>query len=159
MFKIGTAKLTNRIVYYLSTISDPWIDQLPSSKWLVLSIIDTKDSATLDKIAKACLDKNVEYICAVGSECEHAHDWFDETIVERRINNGQPLDTVDDFEDEPMTTWHNDFSEGFWFALTSAFNGDKQIDTVVCLDTTEKECRLQLMELLAKINTGWLPPD
>ncbi len=103
------------------------------------------------------------YVCTVGQECEWAHDWFDETILVNRINKKLPIDSPDDFDEEPMTTWHNDFDEGFWFATTSAYPSINDeyvyVDKVVCLDLTDKPNRQRLTDLIAKINSGWLPAD
>jgi hypothetical protein len=159
MNKIGQAKSTNRDVYYISTKTDNWTNFLPTNNWLALPICDHRDTELLDKVAHSCLDNNVTYICTVGQECELTHDWFDETILERRIKSGQPVDTPDDFEDEPMTTWHNDFEEGFWFALTSAYEGDKEINKVVCIDLTNSNHKEKLNSLLTRINKGWLPSN
>ncbi|HEY9660598.1 MAG TPA: hypothetical protein V6C65_19250, partial [Allocoleopsis sp.] len=59
----------------------------------------------------------------------------------------------------PMTTWHHDFSDGFWFALYSANVDGSDINKVVCLDMTDQDHQLQLKELITKFNGGWLPPD
>jgi hypothetical protein len=157
-------QINDRQIIYLSikeTVN--WADLLPSGNWLVLPISDTRDKELLDKIANACLDNKVNYICTVGPECEWIHDWFDQTIFVRRIENGQPISTPDDFDEEPMTTWHHDFDEGFWFAITSAYptiNSEYiTIDKVVCLDMTEKGEKQRLIDLVIKINSGWIPLD
>ncbi len=124
MIKIGTADTTNREIFYLSTHDDNWTDFLPSQNWLAFLIVEGKNDSLLDKVAYACLSRNVNYVCTVGQECEYAHDWFDETIVARKIELGQSIATMDDFKDSPMTTWHNDFEEGFWFALIPANDGE-----------------------------------
>jgi hypothetical protein len=41
-----------------------------------------------------------------------------------------------------MTTWHNDFEEGIWFAIFAAYNEDVSIDKIIILNMTngqEKE--------------------
>ncbi|MFB6320857.1 hypothetical protein, partial [Saccharicrinis sp. FJH54] len=67
------------------------------------------------------------------------------------------IDNPDDFETEPMTTWHNDFNEGVWFAITNAFVDYKEINKIVCLDLTNLGERNRLIDIILKIKTGWLP--
>lgn len=157
-------QIDNKKIYYLSVNKTAdWADKLPDKNWLVVPICDNRDTELLDKFAHACLDKNVLYVCAVGQECEWAHDWFDETVLVNRINKKLPISSPDDFDEEPMTTWHNDFDEGLWFAATSAFpsihNEYVYVDKVVCLDLTDKSYKQRLTDLTLKINSGWLPSD
>ena len=156
MEKLGQAN--NRQVYYLSVVNRAnWAGLLPSDTWLAIPIADNKDKRLIGEIAHACLENKVTYICSLGKECEWVHDWFDEAILLRRIKLGLPISLPDDFEYEPMTTWHNNFNQGFWFALTSAYDDYIEIDKVVCLDLTKTGYKEQLTNLLSKINKGWLP--
>ena len=154
--KLGISKTNNREVYYISTSTVEWYDLLPDDNWLVLPIVDRKETELINFISNACLKRNVRYICTLGKECEYVHDSFDETILIRRIKNNLPFDSPDDFEYEPMTTWHNNFEEGFWFGLIVAFDDNFEIDKVVCLDLTN-DYKETIRELLGKINSGWLP--
>ena len=83
------------------------------------------------------MDNGVKYVCALGQECEFIHDFFDDLVVIRRIKAGLSVESEEDFEYEPMTTWHNDFDEGVWFAIHSAYDDHVDIDTVVFLDMTD----------------------
>jgi len=157
-------QIDDRKIYYLSVYETAnWADKLPDKNWLVIPICDRRDADMLDKVAKVCLDKNVLYVCTVGEECEWAHDWFDETILLNRIDKKLPISTPDDFDEEPMTTWHIDFDEGFWFACTSAFPTIQEeyikVDRVVCIDLTERSRKKHLADLIIKIKSGWLPSD
>ena len=58
-----------------------------------------------------------------------------------------------------MTTSHEDFDEGFWFAATTAFSEFGDIEKVVCVDFTDKNVKFDLQELITKIDEGWLPDD
>ncbi len=58
-----------------------------------------------------------------------------------------------------MTTWHDDFKEGVWFALTVAYDDYKEINAVVCIDMTEQGEKERIGSLLEAINNGWLPSD
>lgn len=60
-------------------------------------------------VTDACLDNGVNYVCTLGQECEFIQDLFDDSIVMKRIDRGKSVDSVDDFEYEPMTAWHEDF--------------------------------------------------
>jgi hypothetical protein len=156
--------INERLIYYLSVEkTTDWADKLPNKNWLVVPICDRRDTALIDKVVQACLDKNVLYVCAIGQECEWAHDWFDETILTNRINKKLPISCPDDFDEEPMTTWHDDFVEGLWFAATAAFPSINDeyiyVDKVVCLDLTDKANKEYLTELTIKINSGWLPSN
>ena len=51
------------------------------------------------------------------------------------------------------------FGEGFWFATTLAHDDNFNIDRVVCLDFTRQKKKQHLIELIEKINNGWLPDD
>ena len=68
-----------------------------------------------------------------------------------------------DYETAPMTSFHKNFEEGFWFALTVAKQtiNDVHITShqVVCIDCTQQKVRKHLLKLLDKINNGWLPSD
>lgn len=149
------------ILYLPIRQTNKWVDNVPKGNWLAVTICDTKDKELLDKVTNTCLDNNVNYICTLGQECEWIHDWFDETILLRRIKNGQPISSPDDFDEDPMTTWHTDFDEGFWFALSSAYptiNDEYiRVDKVVCLDMTTEGVKQRLRDLVMKINAGWLP--
>lgn len=157
-------QIDDKEIFYLSVKQTAdWVDKLPAKNWLVLPICDNRDTKLFDEVAQACLDQKVLYVCTVGQECEWAHDWFDETILSNRINNKLPISSPDDFDEEPMTTWHNDFDEGLWFAATAAFPSihDEYIhvDKVVCLDLTDTSRKQYLTDLISKINSGWLPSD
>jgi hypothetical protein len=132
---------------------------LPSTNWLALPILDKHDRVIAERIARACLDKDVAYVCTLGSACEMLHDCFDETIVTDKFLAGQPMSSPDDFEHSPMTTWHNAFDEGVWFALTAAYDDYNEIRDVVCINMTESAMEDHLKWLVEAINDGWLPLD
>lgn len=159
MEKLGLVNSTGRQVFYLSTNSSNWQEQLPKESWLVTPIADQTNRDLFDSVVKKCLDNEVIYVCTLGKECEKFHDLFDDEILIRKIFSGQPYGKPDDFNDTPMTTWHNNFEEGFWFAISSAFEDGKDINKVVCLDLTENGYLKKLQKLLHQTNEGWLPSD
>ncbi|MBO6496379.1 MAG: hypothetical protein JJ978_12480 [Roseivirga sp.] len=157
MKHLGTCLRTEREVYYASTKNRNWEKDLPFDNWLVFVISNKADEQLWDQVTEECLNHQVSYICTAGQQCENLHDWFDESILIRRFNLGLPTDHENDFEYEPMTTWHNQFEEGFWFALNTAYDEHVDIDKVICIDLTNKDHSKTLSELLFKINEGWLP--
>jgi hypothetical protein len=58
-----------------------------------------------------------------------------------------------------MTSWHQDFSEGFWFALTTANYENLPIETVVVANLTRDSYLPTIQRLTKQIAEGWLPPD
>ncbi|TNE81464.1 MAG: hypothetical protein EP332_03485 [Bacteroidetes bacterium] len=157
-------QIDDRSIYYLSVKSDSnWAVQLPDKDWIVVPICDKRDAKLMEQVAQACLEHKVLYVCALGTECSWVDDYFDETVLANRIKQNLPLSSSDDFDGEPMTTWHHNLDEGFWFAATSAYPtlNDEYlpVNKVVCLDLTENSHQQQLTDLAVKINSGWLPPD
>ena len=47
-----------------------------------------------------------------------------------------------------MTTWHDDFEEGIWFSIFTAYGEDVLIDKVVILDMTNGDERGRIEELI-----------
>ena len=98
-------------------------------------------------------------MCALGKAHEVVHLSFDLAIVDDRISAGLSVASQDDFEHSPMTTGHDDFDEGVWFALQVAYDDYKEIRSVVCIDMTHEGQAERLTSLVTAINDGWLPPD
>lgn len=154
-------RINNRQIYYIDFQNTDDLEIiLPNNNWIVVPICDVKDIVAIDRLVNTCLNKNVNYICALGQQCELLDDWFDEEFLIRRIKNELPIDDPDDFDSAPMTTWHHDFDQGFWFAVTSANPTIKDeyisVNAVVCIDMTIKN-KQRLVDLVTKINSGWLP--
>ena len=130
-------QINERQIIYLQTATDNWKKGLPTSNWLALPIGHKRDKELIAEITDACLNSGVNYVCTLGQECEFIHDLFDDSIVDKRIEKGLSVASEDDFEYEPMTTWHNDFDEGVWFAIHSAYDEHVSIDKIVFLDMTD----------------------
>lgn len=157
MDKIG--QHNDRQVFYLSTRQINWADQLPNDNWVVLTIGHNIDIDLINNIAKKCLEKNVSYICATGQQSSLIHDTFDHFIVQNKIDKGESITSQDDFEYSPLTTWDSNIDEEFWFSLTTAFHPYIEITKVVCLDMTVTGFKVKLVDLLTKINSGWISSD
>jgi len=97
--------------------------------------------------------------CGAGEACSEIDDAFDFAIVDGKLASLNRDLTQDDFRDSPMTTWHDDFDEGFWFSVTTAYHEEQLIDKIVVANLTEKNYKFRIKELVAKIQAGWLPPD
>ena len=155
MDKLG--EYNERLIYYQWINDSDWEKDLPYDNWLIMPIGHIRDYDLIKKVSNVCLDKNVIYLCALGDACEMIHDIFDVTVIDKRIEKGLSIDCPNDFDREPMTTWHNDFGEGVWFALTNAFDDYKKINSVVCLDLTECGEKDRLINMIQNIKNGWIP--
>ncbi|MFD1145501.1 hypothetical protein ACFQ4C_30525 [Larkinella insperata] len=141
--------VNEREVYYFQLPNNGnWFDFLPFNNWLVIPISNERDEHLINVVAEKCLEKKVTYICTTGKDCEYVHDIFDETIVINRLTDGLPVDSPDDFEHEPMTTWNAEIAECLWFALYTAHNEYNKIEKVVCLDLTRKESNEKILSAL-----------
>ena len=146
-------KIKDRQILYLDPINNSgWETLLPENNWALFAIADDKQKSQLEHLAKVCLDKNVLYVCGAGEASSSVDDEFDMEIVTRKIEVNDA-----NYDDTPITTWHEDFSEGFWFATTVTYNDTEIIDKVVCVDLTEQKYKEKILELIDNINAGWLP--
>lgn len=149
------AQINGRQVHYLWINQNPgWAEQLPTENWLLIPIGHKPDKEIIAKAAEECLGRGVNYVAALGQACELIHDIFDEEVVLRKIQKGERVDREEDFEREPMTTWHHDFNEGVWFATTVAYDEYNDIHQVICLDLTERGEKDRLTQILDKIQAG-----
>jgi len=143
-------QINGRQIKYSRTDNSDWETELPTKNWLAIPFGHTKDTKAISKIAKICLDRKVNYVCAIGQACELIHDIFDEEIVERVYVKDQQLDTTIYGDGEPMTTWHDNTEEGIWFSINAAFADKVEIETVVILDMTENGGLEIIEEALSK---------
>jgi len=105
------------------------------------------------------LNKNVTYTCSGGELGGLTEEYFDEEIAWRGVQYEEKTGKEFDYGKSPMTTMHSNFGEGFWFAAILAYDGEKEIDKVVCVDFTTRKVKRHLTELIGKINNDWLPSD
>lgn len=145
-------QINRRQAKYLSTTDNSdWETHLPNENWLVIPFGDTEDIELITKVANACLDKHVNYVCTIGGACELIHDIFDEEIVNRIYVKEEPMDKSIYGDGEPMTTWYKDIEEGLWFSFNTAFADKVDIDSVIILDMTENGGLELIQEMLTKI--------
>jgi hypothetical protein len=158
MERIG--KIREREIFYISIRENPeWLILLPTEKWVAFTIADTEDKEILNECTVGILNKNVTYTCSAGELASLTEDYFDEEIGWRGVQYEEKTGMKFDFDKSPMTTMHLDFGEGFWFASTLARDGEKEIEKVVCVDFTARKVKKHLIELVEKINNGWLPSN
>jgi hypothetical protein len=148
-----------KILYTNIRADQNWSNTLPTDNWIVFTIADDPDQDLINEAVDLCIDKSVCYVCCAGKLSSLTEDIFDEKIVNRAIQDETRTGKPYDYEFSPVTTSHNNFSEGFWFATFVASDSYKDIDTVVCIDFTTKGVKDQLKELIIKINKNWLPSD
>lgn len=157
---ITLGNIDDRQILYIHVRTDPhWDEKLPLDNWVVFTIADRQDEELLMDAVPKCMDKLVTYICSAGQLAGLGEQLFDIEIVNRAIAEEDKTGKPHDYETSPMTTMHQNFSEGFWFATKLAFDGYKDSNTVVCLDFTSKSVKQHLYGLIEKINSGWLPSD
>ncbi len=162
MTKIG--EHNDRQILYLNVRTDlQWFEKLPLSNWLAFTIADETDKDLLYDMTAKCLDRNVLYTCSVGELASEAEDYFDEEIVWKQVQIEELTGKPQDYETSPMTTFHRNFDEGFWFAIqvacATSYDKDIPINIVVCIDLTGQGMENYITELLGKIKIGWLPSD
>lgn len=141
----------DRHLVYADVQSD-WKTEIPTANWLLVPIGNRQDEQMLAGIADNCLNDGLKYICAIGKEAEFIHDFFDNVILTKRIKNGLPVESPNDFENEPMTSWHDDLDEGIWFAVYNAFDEYFDIERILILDMTTKGELKRIKKALEKIN-------
>ena len=151
---LGKAEIDGRELFYTNILANGrWYEELPDENWTGFIICDSKEVPFISEIVNKCLDKNIGYVCCAGKACELMHDIFQEEKVYRHVILQVGLNV------DPMTSWHYNFSQGFWFSMYCAFDEDKNLDKIVCIDCTERGINKFLSELLKKINNKWLPSD
>ncbi|HRF80406.1 MAG TPA: hypothetical protein PL070_10010 [Flavobacteriales bacterium] len=148
-----------KLFYLKGLVQDHWEDSLPGSTWVALPILDTADKDQADRIARACLDHKAVYVCTLGSSCEMLHDRIDDMNIMDTVNAELMGLSLENDSLPLMTTWHNDFDEGVWFALVAVDVSNTEVDTVVCIDMSEHGHAERLTSLAKAINNGWLPPE
>ena len=143
-------KVGRRPIHYLAVRNNrDWKHSLPKGEWVVFTIANKGDEELVYPVAKACLDHKVGAICSGGEIAHWTEQAIDEEIVWRNL---------DSQEDMPVTTASNNFDEEFWMA-TREMGAFQTSPLLLCIDMTKKKVRNYLLELIPKINEGWLPPE
>lgn len=153
-------RINRRKIYYVQIRNNPnWKSALPNVDWVAFTIADIEDDELVPPAVKICMDKNVSYTCSAGNLGHMTEQYFDEEISFRGVDYEMQNKEEYNYDLAPMTTAHGNFGEGFWFATTFAHDDNFEIDKVICIDFTKRKVRKHLIELIDKINNGWLPSD
>ena len=153
-------RINRRKIYYVQIRNNSeWKSSLPKNDWVGFTIANKEDEELVPPAVKICMDKNITYTCSAGTLAQWTEQYFDEEFVGRAIDYEIRTKKEFNYESTLMTTAHENFSEGFWFATTLAHDPNVEIDKVVCLDFTKRKVKKHLTELIERINNGWLPSD
>jgi hypothetical protein len=134
-----------RLVQYSTETN--WLKELPSQNWLCILCAEETPRRYLDEVIPKVITQDVCYVCTIGGQCEFVHDLFDEEICYRETEE-PPLYLP---KHDIMTTWHNDFDEGIWFAIYAAYDDAVKIKTVVILDMTGGKEQARIRSVLSNI--------
>ncbi|UOG72870.1 hypothetical protein MTX78_12100 [Hymenobacter tibetensis] len=120
-----------RDIYYFTTEGKvDWNSKVFESSWLLFAIGDDPDKEVIIAFVDECIAHKPAYICTAGKACELIHDSFDEGIIWQGVEHSSIY--------APMTTWHDDFKEGIWFAVNVACHEELVISKVVCINLDSK---------------------
>lgn len=151
--------IQERAIYYLSTKYTPqWLTLLPKANWLAFTIVEEKEE-DLWEASGQILEQGAVYTCSAGEQGELMHGYFDDHIVIKAVHYEEETGQAFDYDHSPMTTAHQNFGEGFWFAAVVAHDDWMKVDKVVCLDFTTRKVEQHLITLVQQIKKGWLPND
>ena len=142
MIKIG--ELNGRSITYQRLFSEAdWHSLMPKEQWVLVIIAESEKSSILEEIVISIIDNNPLYICCVGEQAEKLHDFVDDLILLKNVNNDKNH-LPDHFI---MTTWDADWKEALWYAAFAAVDDDG-IKTVLCLDATRNGKEVELIHFV-----------
>lgn len=133
-----------RLVQY--STEKNWLQELPSKDWLCVLCVQETPKRYINEVLAKIITNDVCYVCTIGSQCEFVHDLLDEEIVYRETEE-PPLYLP---KHDIMTTWHNDFDDGIWFAIYEANDDQIEIKNVLILDMTSGLMRTRIESALEK---------
>ena len=151
-------RINTKKIYYIQIRNNPnWKANLPKNDWIAFTIANEEDEELIASIVKICIDKNVSYISSTGEFAHRTEDYFDEEIewrvIDYEIQNNQKFDSKN-----LITTISNEsFEDAFCFTSTSIYEDNFVLDKVVCIDFTKRKAKNHLIELIEKINDGFVP--
>lgn len=153
-------RINRRKIYYVQVRNNPeWKSKLPNNDWVAFTIANKEYEEMAPVVVNTCIDNNISYACCAGNLASRAEVYFDEELSWRSIDNEVQRKEKSDDKNSLMTTAHRNLAEGFWFASVVANDNNFDIDKVVCIDMTKLKVRNELLDLIGKINNGWLPED
>jgi hypothetical protein len=160
MEKLG--QIGDREIFYCNLREEPeCFTDIKFKNWIAFTIADLDDKDLLTDLVAGCLNTGTCYTNSAGEIASLTEDYFDEEIVTREIEVEQKTGIVSGYEATPLTAFHKNFDEGFWFSVVVAKQiiNDVYVESnqVVCVDCTSKKVRKRLIRLIARINDGWIP--
>ena len=151
-------KIQHRKIYYLQIRNNrDWKSQLPDRDWIAFTIANKEDEELVASSTRILLENNVSYTCSAGGMARLTEDYIDEEICWMQVN-AEEIDASKS-DEVVVTTSHENFEEGFWFAAMVANKENFDVDKLVCLDYTKRKVRGHIMALIRKLNEGWLPSE
>lgn len=137
--------------------------QLPREGWVafVATPEHGADVPLYSEVPKACIARDVLYICTGGPHADTMELDFDIAIVDRWLSRKETGQVPNGDEDtySPVTIADSDYAEGFWLALNLAWPAEHDTSFLVCLDCTQNGIRDELVRWLDAINHGWMPDE
>jgi hypothetical protein len=157
-------QIGERQIFYCNLRDDPGcLASITFKDWIAFTIADLDDKGLLRDLVAGCLNTGTCYTNSAGEIASLTEDYFDEEIVTREIEVEQKTGIVSDYEAAPLTAFHKNFDEGFWFSaviakqiINEVYVESKQL---ICVDCTSQKVRGHLIRLIGMINDGWLPSD
>jgi hypothetical protein len=152
--------INDRNILYLDIQQDLQpLEAANLKNWVLFVIEDNINNPILGQFADTCIDKDVLYVCMAGKACSEVDDLFDFKMVDREQTGAKLPSWYQSGDDVLMTSWHHDFEEGFWFALTTANYESLPINTVVVANLTGDNYLPIIQRLTKKITEGWPPSN
>jgi hypothetical protein len=157
-------QIGERQIFYCNLREDPdCLKDIQFQDCIAFTIANQEDKDILPELVTGCLNMGVCYTCSTGEIASLTEDYFDDEIVSREINIEERTGIASDYETTPMTSFHRNFNEGFWFSAVVAKQIINEIyvesNQLVCIDCTSQKVRGHLIRLIGMINDGWLPSD
>ncbi|WP_338769370.1 hypothetical protein WAF17_09710 [Bernardetia sp. ABR2-2B] len=150
-------RINRKKIYYIQVRNNPnWESNLPKNDWIAFTVANKEDEELIPSVVKICIDKNVAYTSSTGEAAHHTEDYFDEEIAWNMVD--YELKTKKEFDSENLTPTISDenFEDSFWFTYTSIYDDNFLIDKIVCIDFTTQKIKNQLIELIEKVNNGFI---
>ena len=147
--------------YYLDVNKEDYTTILPNNDWFCCAIanknFDDSNNSLVEKFIRFSIDMNILAWHGLGSFGGKLHLTFDFIMVKMEIDEGHS-------EIDVCTIGFNDsdIANGFWACYGAPSlndNASYEFTKLVCLSFDEIDYRNELKMLIAKFNTGWLPPE
>jgi hypothetical protein len=150
------ATVNAKKVYYQSVRGrGPVRIDLPAFSWAALVISGGAEDRYYREILDACKKGKCGYIVCSGEESGPDYEFFDMETFEI----GEPADGR--FENPPCVIQKESLADALWFSLFHATCEDGELNSVVCLDGTERGVKNYLKAQAEEMNKdeSYLSPE